>query len=99
MEIWWTSKLNLPNKSAFQDFVTRMSKRLAAGRAQYGPPDARQRYLSRMKLEVKAYQRTGNMEHLINIANYAHLEAFAPENKKFHLDNGVESVTRGKIKL
>ena len=97
MEIWWTTRFSLPNKKAFQEFVTAMAKRLAVGHCQYGPPDQRKKYLTRLTLELKAYKKTGNAEHLINIANYAHLEAFAPEHKKFHYNNEVDSVTRGTI--
>lgn len=50
-----------------------------------------------MSLELKAYKKTGNEEHLLNIANYCHLESFAPENKKFHYDNTVDSVTRKRV--
>lgn len=54
------------------------------------------RYMTRLGLELQAYRRTGNTEHLYNIANYAHLEAYAPENGKFHYDDKAESVTREK---
>jgi hypothetical protein len=97
MEIFWSEKLKLPNEKKFQEFVQKQANRLMQGFCRYGGPDKRQKYLTRLKLEVKAYERTGNAEHLINIANYAHLEEFAPENKKFHFDNTVDSVTRGKI--
>jgi len=53
--------------------------------------------MTRMKLEVTAYRKSGNREHLLNIANYAWLESQAPENPKFHWDNTVDSVTRGKV--
>jgi len=38
-----------------------------------------------------------NAEHLINIANYAHLECYAPEHKRFHFDNTVDSATRKRV--
>lgn len=50
--------------------------------------------MSRLAKELAAYKKTGNMEQLINIANYAILEAMAPENPRFHFDAGVDSVTR-----
>jgi hypothetical protein len=96
MEIWWPSKLNLSNEAAFREFATKMVKRLAQGFARYGAPDRRKKYLTRLVLELRAYRKTGNAEHLYNIANYAHLESIAPEHPKFHHESGVDSVTRGR---
>ena len=45
-------------------------------------------------MKYGAYQKSGNREHLLNIANYAWLESLMPENSKFHWDDKVESVTR-----
>lgn len=75
----------------------RCANRLSQGECRYGPGDPRQRYMTRMKLEVRAYSKTGNEEHLLNIANYCFLEANFPEHKKHHFDAYVDSVTRGKI--
>ncbi len=87
----------IENKSRFHDFVQKMAYRAVQGRLRYGPPNRRKRYLKRLKKEIKAYEETGNMEHLINAAVYCHLETCEPENRKFHFDNTVESATRGKI--
>lgn len=73
------------------------ANRLIQGAYRYGQPQRRQRYLSRMKMEIKAYEVTGNHEHLVNIANYCFLESEAPENDKYHFDNTVESATRKKF--
>lgn len=73
-----------------------MANRLMQGQCRYGEPKASQNYFTRLMMETKAYKRTGNQEHLINIANYCVLESIAPENKKFHFDNTVDSATRGK---
>jgi hypothetical protein len=97
MEIFWSKKLHLPNELAFQKFVQEQANRLMQGFCRYGGPDRSQRYLTRMKKELKAYEKTGNAEHLINLANYCHLEDFAPENPKYHFDNTIGSVTRGKV--
>ncbi len=80
--------------SAFVSFLQRMMNRRQVGYTRYGATQKRQQYLTRMKKELVAYEQTGNMEQLLNIANYCFLESFAPENKKFHFDNSVESVTR-----
>ncbi len=97
MEIFWVDRPAIPNKAAFQEFAQRMANRLAQGHCRYGPPDARKKYMTRLRFELNAYRRTGNAEHLLNIANYAHLECYAPENSKFHFDPRAESVTRGKV--
>lgn len=53
--------------------------------------------MKRMTIEFQEYRRTGNGEHLFNIANYCILESVAPQNKKYHLNTLVDSVTRGKM--
>lgn len=98
MEIFWSAKLKIPNASAFQQFVQRMANRIMQGHCSYGPPKASQLYLTRLKLEIAEYERTGNAEHLDNAANYCHLEDYEPEHPSHHRDNRVESVTRRKIK-
>lgn len=95
-EIWCSDKLKA-GWDEFAEFVQQQANRLAVGLAQYGKIDARKKYMTRMELEVRAYRRTGNREHLLNVANYAWLESRAPENGKFHWDDKVDSVTRGKV--
>jgi hypothetical protein len=74
-------------------FQSQLDRRCVGG-LRYGQPNRRQRYMTRMVKELKAYKTTGNHEHLINIANYAFLESYQPENKKYHFDATVDSVTR-----
>ena len=71
-----------------------MANRIMQGFSRYGNPRVEQNYMTRLIMEVKAYRRHGNLEYLLNIANYAYLESICPENKKFHYDNKVKSVTR-----
>jgi hypothetical protein len=97
VEIFWSKKLKLPNEKHAQEFFQQCANRLMQGFCRYGGPDKRQRYWTRLKLEVKEYQKTGNSEHLMNIANYASLEDYAPEHPKHHYDQFVDSVTRRKI--
>ena len=86
---------NLILKKFFQG----MSNRLAIGACRYvKDPDRGAKYMSRMGVELAAYKRTGNAEHLFNIANYAYLEYSKAENPKFHHDPLVDSVTRRKFK-
>lgn len=96
-KIWCSDKFRHDWKQ-FLEFVQHQANRLAFGYPRYEAktkgPDPRNKYMTRMKLELKAYKKTGNREHLLNIANYAWLESQAPENKKFHWDATVDSVTR-----
>lgn len=78
----------------FQFFLQMMVNRKLVGGIRYGAIQKRQKYMTRLEKELKAYKKTGNSEQLINIAVYAFLESFAPENKKFHFDANAKSVTR-----
>lgn len=94
MEIWWTDRFELPNEDSFQWFIERMAKRIVQGHARYGVPDSEKRYLSKAIAELRTYKRTGNAEHLINCANFCHLEDYAPQNTRHHYDPSAKSVTR-----
>lgn len=96
VEFWWSDRVKR-NPNSFKLFVQRMANRLLVGEIRYGSPKKEQHYMTRLIMETKAYKRTGNMEHLVNIANYCWLESEAPENKKFHYDDKVDSVTRREM--
>jgi|SRR5580658_213976 hypothetical protein len=88
----------LRQKDALLDsFVAQCRARLHVGQYRYGSPDRSAQYHRRLLLEVKAYNKTGNAEHLYNIANYCLLESIAPGHPKHHINPLVESVTRGKL--
>ena len=88
-------KLDSRTTVEFRAFLQAMVNRKCQGALRYGDrPVARQRYMSRLGKELKAYKQSGNAEQLFNIAVYAFLESAAPENKKIHWDAAVESVTR-----
>lgn len=84
------------NLRALQQFLQSLVNRLLVGALRYekNGPQPENRYLSRMERELKAYKRTGNMECLLNIANYAFLESQAPENQRFNHDSYAGSNTR-----
>jgi hypothetical protein len=94
LQVYWPQKVKLPNRQEINDFLDAMVKRLAVGHTQYGPPKAEETYMSRMETELRSYKRTGNKEHLFNIANYAILESIAPQHPKHHWDSHIESATR-----
>jgi len=81
----------------FKIFLQRLANRRAQGWTRYGRINQRQRYMSRLITEARAYKRSGNQEQLYNIAVYAFLESYAPENPKAHFDNEQGSVTRKKF--
>lgn len=82
--------------TTFRVIAQSMLDRLCVGELRYGKATRRQKYFSRMKKELKAYELSGNAEQLINIANYCILEWIAPEHPKHHFDPNAESVTRKK---
>lgn len=92
-------KISYFNLTQFKSFAQRMLNRLAVGELRYGSGDVSQKYLTRMKKEIHAYSKSGNQEQLLNIANYALLEAMYPENKRAHFDASTKSVTRKKNKI
>lgn len=82
----------------FRAFLQSVTNRRCLGALRYGDkPTYKQKYMTRLKKELKAYEETGNAEQLMNIAVYCFLETFAPENKKFHFDPHVDSVTRKEM--
>src|ERR1041385_6426979 len=100
--------INLKTKVGEKDLPTRQQidhefffqlqiNRIIVGGMRYGEPRARQKYLTRLKKELKAYVENGNAEQLLNIANFAMLEFYKPENTKFHFDPSADSVTRGEM--
>jgi hypothetical protein len=80
--------------ASFYLFLQQMTNRRAQGYARYGRIQRRQRYMSRLKKEVEAYEKNGNHEQLLNVAVYAFLESHAPENLNYHFNPEADSVTR-----
>lgn len=95
--IWFSDKLDYRHRAQTKDFLQKIVNRLMQGHARYGHPKKSKQFLSRLKLELKAYEKTGNVENLYNVAVYSFLETQAPENPKFHFDPTVDSVTRGVL--
>lgn len=90
------NSISLPALESFEFkcFLQLMVNRSAVGYLRYGKTKRSTKFLTRMKKELKAYEKTGNMEQLVNVAVYCFLESYAPENRKFHFDPSVDSVTR-----
>jgi hypothetical protein len=93
LEVWVSDRLRVPFEREFSQFLQRMAARRDQGHAAYGTSRATKRYLSRLGRELDAYKRTGNQEHLLNVAVYAWLESVRPEREETHFDPAVASVT------
>jgi hypothetical protein len=94
LEVTNSIEISKEKVSIFRAFAQGMLNRLCVGELRYGPAQKKQKYLTRMIKELKAYRRDGNAEQLINIANYCVLEWIAPEHPKHYFDPTAESVTR-----
>lgn len=95
--IKWSARMPAVRSNQISLFFQRMANRITVGEWRYDAPNARKRYLSRMKAELDKYEETGNTEHLINIANYAFLESVCPEHPQAHFNNKVGSATRHRF--
>jgi hypothetical protein len=81
--------------ATFFHFLQLMANRRVQGAIRYGDkPKKKQKYMTRMEKELRAYKQSGNMEQLLNIAVYCWLESEAPQNSKFYFDPSIDSVTR-----
>ena len=90
--------LDMQTTVEFRAFLQQMLNRRCVGALRYGDqPKVRQRYMTRLARELKAYRKTGNIEQLLNIAVYAFLESVAPEHRHQHWDATVDSVTRKEM--
>ena len=86
----------------FHGFLQAVANRRTVGSfrydAKYGfRPSKRQRYLTRLRKELRTYSRTGNFENLLNVAVYCFLESEAPQNKRFHFAPEAASATRREL--
>ena len=82
----------------FRAFLQAMTNRRVVGAMRYGDrPKSRQKYMTRLWKEFRAYRKTGNIEHLLNVGVYAFLESVAPEHKAQRWDAAAESATRAEM--
>lgn len=75
-------------------FLQSVAAHYIQGNLRYGPPHAGRMYFSRLQKEAAAYGKTGNAEHLLNVAVYCLLEMIAPQHPRHHHNGLVDSVTR-----
>jgi hypothetical protein len=86
--------LSKDHETIVKAFMQLMLNRLAVGSFRYGPANRNQKYLTRLKKELQVYEKLGNAEQLLNIANYCILEWIAPEHPKHYWDSNAKSATR-----
>jgi hypothetical protein len=98
-EIYFPDSLKTDERSTkeFKRWLQSMANRFCVGDVRYGTPKASKKYLTRLRLELAAYKKTGNVEHLMNGSVYCFLEALAPERGSAHHDAKAASATRGKV--
>lgn len=69
-------------------FVELMRRRMLMGAFRYGrdadPRKCHYNLLAGMRKKFKAYEQTGNREHLIDLANYCHMEFRRPTHPLAH---------------
>lgn len=80
-----------------RSFMQAQVNRIVVGELRYGAPNRRKKYLTRSRLELRQYSLTGNIEHLLNAANYCFLETYAPQNPKCFFDPAAASATRDHL--
>lgn len=78
-----SSRVNLPFDPAF---LQQMVSRLVVGEHRYGANNAGQDYLRRARRALEHYAKTGNIEFLVDAANYALLEAHYPLHPNAHYE-------------
>lgn len=93
--ITWVARINLGTlPQSASAFWQQCANRLVVGRARYGNVNTGQQFLTKLKKELRAYEKSGNQEYLKNIANYAFLESLCPEHENSHFVKSTTSATR-----
>lgn len=74
--------------TSIRDFIQQMRNRMLMGSFRYGrdadPKKWRYNLLAGMRKKFLAYEETGNIEHLIDLANYCHMEFRRPSRLLAH---------------
>lgn len=92
-----TLPIPLEELADLRAFMQAMLYRAGVGNLRYGSPATRKKYLTRLFKELRAYRKTGNAEHLFNVAVYAWLETMTPEHPNQHFSMAAESATRAEM--
>lgn len=91
-----------------EDFIQKMRNRMVTSFYKYGPVEqnaGRTDEIESLKDRVGLYEKTGNTEWLIDVANFAMIEFMFPQHKKAHFratdsreSPGVRGVTINELK-
>ena len=80
------------------EFLTLMMNRLVLGYFRYGPRKVRGRRptqnIKEIRRRITLYEKTGNQEHLVDVANFALVEFMKPCHENAHFgsqDDGVHA--------
>lgn len=88
--LWWSDEFWRRVQARFNDFTRLGKDRMRIGQYRYGSmlsADRPQNLSVKMIQErLTRYQRTGNTENLVDIANACMVEWMYPEHKKAHFE-------------
>lgn len=87
-------------RSCLDVFVGYMYRRLVLGAYRYGPVKTARRSYNNLKAihaRTEAYDRTGNLDYLFDVANMALLEFFRGKHPNAHLNSAEHSMTTEEI--
>jgi hypothetical protein len=82
----------MPEEQLDRKFLQGMINRLAVGYHRYGPLDPhRAHWIETLELRLKMYKDTGNIDFLMDIANFAMFEWRFPQHPEAHSDPNAKS--------
>jgi hypothetical protein len=95
-------KLLAPSSEFNHQFTEMMDNRMAVSYHKYGPVALNYgtglcNAMENLKKRLDLYERTGNTEYLVDVANFARIEYTYPQHPSAHFDNLSESPGIGKI--
>lgn len=99
LSIFYPEKPSLPHFREWYEFLRTITNYMINGHCRYGEPKKTQLYLDSLTEELKRYKRSGNREHLINIAVYCWLEMVAPQHNNHHWKDTEKSATAWHRKI
>lgn len=87
-----TRKIQMPPGQWNEDFVNKMQARMFVGFFRYGDTkryaESKQYDLLRtIEKYLNEYKKDGNLEHLVNIANYCMIEFMYPQHALAHFES------------
>ena len=83
---------HVPGSEFCMEFPQLMANRMAVSYSKYGPvkegfPD-KVDALETLEVRLRQYRDTGNLDYLVDVANYAMIEFMLPAHPQAHRDSG-----------